>query len=138
MSATIPKSHEALLTEPVYVNLITLMPDGQPQATVVWCDYDGTHVLVNTSRGRQKEKNMRKRPKATILAVDPKNPYRYLEVRGQVEEITEEGALAHIDKLAQLYLNKSKYFGDVAPAEQKNQETRVICKIKPTKVRAIG
>jgi PPOX class probable F420-dependent enzyme len=114
------------------------MSDGQPQASVVWCNYDGTHVLVNTARGRQKEKNMRARPVATILALDPENPYRYLEVRGTVQVITEEGAVEHINQLAELYMNKPKFYGGVAPAELEGREVRVICKIKPTRVRSIG
>jgi hypothetical protein len=81
---------------------------------------------------------MRARPLATILTMDPKNPYRYLEVRGTVEEITEEGGIEHINQLAQLYANAQKYYGDVAPAEQEGQETRIICKIKPIRVVARG
>jgi PPOX class probable F420-dependent enzyme len=138
MADTIPESHTDLLGGPVYVTLATVMPDGRPQATVVWCNYDGEHVLVNTARGRQKEKNMSERPVATILAVDPGNPYRYLEVRGDVEEITEEGAMAHIDQLASLYKNVPKYYGGAAPAEREDQEIRVICRIKPVRVRAKG
>lgn len=138
MAETVPATHTDLLEEPVYVSLSTLMPDNQPQATVVWCDYDGTYALVNTARGRQKEQNMHQRPKATILAIDPDNPYRYLELRGTVEEITEKGAREHIDKLAQMYMNKPSYYGGVAPAEMEDQETRVLCKIKPTRVRAVG
>jgi PPOX class probable F420-dependent enzyme len=138
MSNVIPDSHKDLLEGPVFVVLSTLMPDNQPQSTVVWCSYDGTHVLTNTARGRQKEKNISERPKATVVAIDPENPYRYIEVRGVVEEITEEGAMDHINQLAQLYMNKEKYYGGVAPADQEGKEIRVICKIKPTKVNANG
>ena len=134
MSAVIPDSHKALLEEPVYITLATVMPNGQPQASVVWCSYDGEYVLVNTVRGRQKEKNMRERRMATILAVDPKDPYHFLEIRGVVEEITEKGGVDHINQLAQAYVNKSKYYGDYVPAERAQQEVRVICKIKPQKV----
>jgi PPOX class probable F420-dependent enzyme len=136
MDKNIPESHVDLLEGPVFVTLATIMPDGQPQATVVWCSYDDPYVLVNTARGRQKEKNMRERPMATVLAVDPDNPYRYLEVRGSVE-MTEAAALAHINELASLYMDKS-YYGGVAPAEQQDKEVRVICRIKPTRVRAVG
>lgn len=138
MSAQIPDSHVDLLTDPVYVTMITVMPDGQPQATVTWCDYDGRYVLVNTARGRQKERNLSQRPKATILAIDPENPYRYLEVRGRVAEATEEGAVESINSLAQKYRNKPTYYGGVAPAERANKETRVLFKIEPTHVNAIG
>ena len=114
------------------------MPDGQPQASVIWCDYDGQHVLVNTARGRQKERNLSDRPMATILAIDPQNPYRYLEVRGRVAEATEKGAVASINNLAQQYTNKPNYYGDVAPAEQAEKETRILFKIEPTHVNAFG
>jgi PPOX class probable F420-dependent enzyme len=138
MSARIPESHRDLLEGPIYAILATVMPDGQPQATVVWCSYDGSHVLINTRRGTQKEKNMRERPMATIIAIDPQNPYRYLEVRGSVDEITEEGALDHINQLAQLYANKPTYYGGVAPAEMEDKVVRVICKIRPKRVRTVG
>jgi PPOX class probable F420-dependent enzyme len=137
MTETIPKSHLDLLQGPVYITLATVMPDGQPQATVVWCSYDDPYVLVNTLRGRQKEINMRERPMATILAVDPGNPYRYLEVRGAVEEMTEEGAIDHINALARLYTDKP-YYGGVAPAEQEKTDVRLTCKIRPTHVRTVG
>jgi PPOX class probable F420-dependent enzyme len=138
MSMIIPDSHKELLEEPVCVVLTTVMPDGQPQSTVVWCSYDGTHIKVNTAVGRQKEQNMRKNPKVTVIAMDPENPYRYVEIRGTVEEITQEGAIDHANKLARLYANKDTYYGGVAPAEQQDKETRVVCKIKPTHVNTVS
>ena len=138
MSAMIPESHRDLLEEPVFVTLATVMPDGQPQCSVVWCSYDGEHVLINTTRGRQKAENMAERPKVTLLAIDPEDPYRYLEVRGKVIEMTEEGALEHIDALAKQYLNAPSYYGHAAPAENQEKETRVICKIEPTRARPFG
>jgi PPOX class probable F420-dependent enzyme len=137
-SSMIPDTHVDLLNGPVIVALGTLMPDGQPQITVVWCNYDGTHVKVNTVRGRQKEKNMSERPMATVLAVDPDNPYRYLEVRGKVEEITEQGAIDHINELARLYAGESTFYGPLVSADRKEKETRVICRIRPTHVTTLG
>lgn len=130
----IPDSHRDLLDNPVVVTLVTVMPDGQPQATPVWCSYDGTFVLVNSARGRAKDRNMRERPRVTVLAVDPANPYRYLEVRGVVEEVTEDGAVEHINQLAKKYRGKDQYYGGVTPAEMKDKETRVIYRIRPTRV----
>ncbi len=137
MSTKIPESHVDLLSAPVYVDVITVMPDGQPQASVVWCSYDGEHVLVNTAVGRQKEINLRERPMATVLSVDPNNPFRYIEVRGTVE-VTEEGALAHINELAKAYRGADSYYGGVQPAELAKKETRVVCKITPTHVNTVG
>ena len=105
MSATIPDSFRDLLDGPVYAALTTVMPDGQPQLTIVWCNYDGGHVLVNTIRGRQKEKNMLARPMVTLLALDPENSMRWIEVRGVVDEMTEEGGVEHITELVSRLLS---------------------------------
>ena len=63
--------------------LATLMPDGQPQVTPVWVDYDGRHVLINTAEGRQKDKNLQRDKRVALSILDPDNPYKYLEVRGR-------------------------------------------------------
>ncbi len=138
MSNVIPATHQDLVEKPLYATLATVMADGQPKLSLVWFSYDGQRIIVNTARGRMKEKNMSARPMATILIVDPQNPFRYLEIRGQVEEITEEGALDHIDQSAMRYVGQPKYYGGVAPAESAGQEIRVLCKIKPVKVIAFG
>lgn len=138
MADRIPESHVDLLNEPVYVNLATVMPDGQPQVTVVWASYDGEHVLINSTRSRQKTRNVERHPKVSVLAVDPDNPYHYMEIRGEVEEITEEGALDHINQLAHQYAGVDKYYGGVQPPERQNQETRVIYRIKPTQVNTVS
>lgn len=134
----IPASHHDLFNGPVVVSFVTIMPDGQPQATPVWCDFDGSHILINTAKGRQKDKNVRARPKVTVLAIDPQNPYRWVEVRGEVEDITEEGALESITKLAKLYTGKDSYYGGVTPAEMQEKETRVLLKIAPHRVLTSG
>jgi PPOX class probable F420-dependent enzyme len=138
MSTLIPDAYRDLLDGPVLVTLVTVLPDGQPHASPVWCNYDGTHVLLNTTRGRQKEKNMKARPQATVLAVDPTDPYRYLEIRGRIVEMSEEGGVEHISQLAHLYVGAERYYGGFAPVERQFQETRVICKLLPTKVVAHG
>ncbi len=132
MRVNIPDSHMDLLEGPVYVQLATHMPNGFIQVNPVWCSFDGTHVLVNSAKGRVKDKNMRANPKVTIHAGDSKNPYRWLEVRGTVEEITEQGADEHIDDLADLYLNQRPY-----PFRQEG-EIRVIYRIKPVRVQAFS
>ncbi len=134
MPIKIPDSHLDLIAGPVSVALTTVMPDGQPQTTVVWCNTDGTHVLINTMSRFQKAKNMRRNPKVTILGYRRDDPLRYIEVRGMVVEMTEEGAMAHLDELAELYTGKSPYFGEVLPVEWKEKETPVICKIQPTRI----
>jgi PPOX class probable F420-dependent enzyme len=108
------------------------MKDGSIQVNPVWCSYDGTHILINSAIGRVKDKNLRANPAITILAMDPANAYRWLEVRGIVDEITEEGADEHIDDLGELYLNQRPY-----PFREEG-EVRVIYKIKPLKVQAFA
>jgi PPOX class probable F420-dependent enzyme len=128
----IPDEYLDLFRKKAFAHLATLMPDGRPQVTPVWVDYDGTHVLVNSARGRQKDKNMRRNSAVALSIQDPDNPYRYLEVRGRVEEVTEEGADQHIDKMAKKYLGLDRY-----PYRQPG-EVRVIYKIKPERVTHMG
>jgi len=112
------------------------MPDGQPQMSIVWGDYDGQYVLINTTLERQKGKNMLANPKVSVLMIDPKNGARFLEVRGEVTEFTQEGAIAHANRQAQAYSNdvQQRFYGDIYPEEQQEKETRVIVKILPMKI----
>ncbi len=125
MPDTIPDKFRDLFQKPAFANLATLMPDGRPQVTPVWIDYDGKRLLVNTAKGRVKDRNMRRDPRVSLSILDPENPYRYLEVRGKVSEVTENGADAHIDKMAKKYLGKDKY------PFRKPGEVRVLFKITP-------
>ena len=109
----IPESHLDLIDGPYTVALTTVMPDGQPQTTPVWCNRRGEYIYINVMKGFRKEKNMRLCPKVSLLIYDPKNPLRNIEIRGCIVEMTEEGAIEHNDELTQLYLNKpdAKFFG---------------------------
>lgn len=130
--AAIPQDFRDLFTKKAFAHLATVMPDGSPQVTPVWCDFDGTHIRFNTAKGRVKDKNMRRAKKVALAIMDPDNPYRYLAVRGTVAEITEQGADAHIDQLAKKYLGKDKY-----PFRQPG-EVRLLYKIRPEKVSTMG
>ena len=133
--ATIPASHRDLVECPPIAALSTLGRDGYPQTSVVWCDFDGTYVRVNTMRGFAKERNMRRDPRVTVLSYDPHRPDRYLEVRGVVVEMTEEGAAAHLDELGSRYVGRPvRYFGEVVPADLAATEVPVLCRIMPTHV----
>jgi PPOX class probable F420-dependent enzyme len=134
MTVAIPVSHYDLLSQPVHGVLTTLMPDGQPQSSIVWVDYDGNHVLVNTTLERQKGRNMRANPRVTLLVIDPANSSRWIEIRGRVVSITPDGAEAHADQLTQRYTGKRHFYGDIYPVSQKYKETRVIVKIEPIKI----
>ena len=132
MAATIPEKYRDLFTKQAFAHLGTVMLDGSPQVTPVWVDYDGSHIRVNTVKGRVKDKNMRRNKNVALSIADPENPYRHLAVRGQVDEITEQGADAHIDSLAKKYLGKDKY------PFRRPGEVRVIHKIRPEKIAAMG
>lgn len=134
----IPASHLDLLQQPIVVVLATVMPGGQPQVNCVWCLYDGTHLRLFTWRGTQKERNLRQRPQATILVIDPQNPYRYLEIRGTVEEVTSDGAEALADQLTQRYVNQPTFFGHVESEEKRDHIKLVACRIRPTRVVTYG
>src|SRR5688500_1412555 len=111
MAVTIPDRIKDLLERPIVVTLATTMENNTPQATPVWFNWDGERIWINTARGRAKDDNMTERPNVSILSVDPDNPYRYLEVRGVVDEITEEGAVDHINLLSARYRNQPDYYG---------------------------
>ncbi|HEX8996424.1 MAG TPA: PPOX class F420-dependent oxidoreductase [Ktedonobacterales bacterium] len=132
MATIIPDTYRDLLEKPVIVSLATTLPDGSVTVTPVWRDFDGSHIRINTDARRLKYQNMVQRPTVTVLAVDPENPYRYLEVRGKVTHTSAEGASEHIDKLSQDYTNVQPY------PWHTDDEQRVICYIEPEKVIAHG
>jgi len=124
----IPDQYLDLFERPVSVSLATMLSDGTPQVQPVWCSFDGTHLLVNTEKGRQKYRNLSRRRRVTILAVDPANDSRWVEIRGEVIEETEKGADEHIDALTRRYLGVDKY-----PWNQPG-DVRVIFRIAPRRV----
>ncbi|MCS6924744.1 MAG: PPOX class F420-dependent oxidoreductase [Candidatus Binatia bacterium] len=132
MPAAIPEQYSDLLQKRAFAHLGTVMPDGSPQVTPVWFDYDGSYVRINSAKGRWKDKNMRRQPNVALAISDPDNPYRYLQIRGQVVEITEDGAEAHIDALAKKYLGQDRY-----PFRQPG-EVRVMYKIAIARVSTMG
>ena len=121
----IPDSHLDLFKKKAFAHLATLMPNGQPQVTPVWVDYDGRHVVINTAEGRQKDKNLQRDGRLALSIIDPDNPYRYLEVRGRIADRTRVGAEEHIDAMAKKYLGQDKY------PYRRPGEVRVIYKVQP-------
>jgi len=122
----IPASHRDLAQCPPVAAFTTVTRDGYPQTSVVWCDFDGQCVRVNTMRGFAKERNMRRNRRVTLLCYDPRQPLRYLEVRGMVAEMTEAGAAGHLDCLASKYAGQPvRFFGDAIPASFAETETPV-------------
>jgi PPOX class probable F420-dependent enzyme len=130
---TIPENFVDLLTgKKAFANLATVMKDGSAQVTPIWFDYTNGKIRVNTARGRVKARTLRPGALVALAILDPENPYRYLQVRGRVLNVTEEGADAHIDSLAKKYLGQDKY-----PFRQPG-EVRVKCEIEPTSAHGQG
>ncbi len=129
---SIPQTFQDLFQKKAFAHVATVMPDGSPQVTPIWCDFDGTHIWLNSAKGRVKDKNMRRDARVAVAIQDPDNPYRYMQVRGKVVEITEKGAEDHIDKMAKKYTGKDKY------QKPSPDQVRVIYKIKPEKVNTMG
>lgn len=131
--ASISENFLDLLTaKKAFANIATVMKDGSPQVTPVWFDYTDGKIRVNTARGRVKARTLRPGACVALAIADPDNPYRYLQVRGRVLNVTEQGADAHIESLAKKYLGQDKY-----PFRQPG-EVRVTCDIEPTSAQGMG
>lgn len=137
-SSEIPTSHRDLVDCPPIAAFTTVTPDGHPQTSVVWCDFDGECVRVTTIRGFAKERNMRRNPRVTLLCYDPRQPLRYLEIRGTVVEMIETGAVEHLDDLASKYAGRPiRYYGEAIPASFAETEIPILCRIRPTHITAL-
>ena len=123
-----------LLDGPTIAILSTFSMNGYPHATVVWFDYDDTYFRINTMKGFQKEKNMKKNPLINLLIYNPMDSLRSIEIRGEIVEMTELHALDHLNNLTLKYTGKSQYFGDCIPKHFEESEIPVLCKIKPLKI----
>ena len=124
--------HDLLTTKVAFAHLATIMPDGSPQVTPVWFDVSNGKIRVNTAKGRVKARNMAEGSRVALSILDPDNAYRYVQVRGQVTRVTEDGGVAHIDSLAKKYLGK-----DVYPWHNA-RDIRTIYEIEPVSVQTMG
>ena len=131
---SVPETHLDLLTDEkkAFLYLATLMLDGSPQVTPIWFNTEGEYILINSAKGRVKDRNMRLRPQVALCIQDPSNPYRYLQLRGKVVAVTTDGADAHIDALAFKYQGLAKY------PYRRPGEVRVRYKVRIEKVDAHG
>ena len=132
LGAMIPSTHADILEKKSFAHIATLMPDGSPQVTAVWVDVQNGKILINSAKGRLKDKNLERDRRVAVSATDPDNPYRSISIRGKVVEIRTDGADAHIDKMAKKYMGQDKY-----PFRQPG-EVRVIYVIEPEKVSVMG
>jgi PPOX class probable F420-dependent enzyme len=130
--AAIPESFIDLTQKKAFAQFATLMPDGSPHVSPVWFDYDGKDIIINSAKGRVKDRNVRRDPRVGIDIVDPDNAYRHLSIRGRVVDITEKGADEHIDKLAKKYMGLDKY------PKRSPGEVRVIYRIEPERSYTMG
>ena len=131
--AAIPQNYLDLLQQKkAFASLATVMPDGSPQVTPVWFDYKDGAIRVNTAKGRVKARNMTEGAAVALSIMDPDEPYRYVQVRGKVKRVTENGADDHIDSLAKKYLGKDKY------PWKRPGDVRVIYEIEPKAAQGMG
>ena len=132
MAETLDTWRDLVESKKTFAHIATLMPDGTPQSTPVWIDYKNGKVLVNSAKGRVKVRNLKAGSPVAISITDPDNPYRYVQIRGKVSRVTEEGASAHIDSLAKKYLGQDKY------PWSRPGEVRVTFEITPSAAHAMG
>jgi PPOX class probable F420-dependent enzyme len=125
-------TYRDILDKKAFAHLATVGRDGTPQVTPVWVDVDGIHVRFNTARGRVKERNLQRNPTVAMALQDPDNPYRYVQIRGRVVEMTEQGADAHIDALAKKYIGQDRY------PWRRPGEVRLLVKVLPERVQGMG
>ena len=132
-SIPVPESHLDLLTRPLTAVLTTLMPDGQPQSTLVWCIYDGECASVDFSRSSQKALNLKRDPRLTLFVVDTEHTSRYIEIRGMAE-LTEEGAAQHRNRVHLKYTGIPHDNGDENRPGMTENDRRVICRIRALRI----
>jgi PPOX class probable F420-dependent enzyme len=132
MAANLDAYRDLLTDKKAFAHLATIMPDGSPQVTPVWFDYVDGVIRVNSARGRVKDRNMKQGAAVALSILDPDDAYRYLQVRGKIRKVTEDGAVAHIDSLAKKYIDKDKY------PWSKPGDVRVTYEIEPVRVSGMG
>lgn len=138
MAVTIPDSHRDLLEKAVVVILSTVSSEGKPHAVAIWRRWDGEYIRMVSDPNNRKHKNILANPHVSVMALDPQNPLRFLEIGGVVERIETAGALEELDRLTQLYLGQPKYYGTVEPAELEPTFEGVMFMIKPTRLVKFG
>lgn len=128
----IPEKYADLLESNALVHIATIGPNGEPQNNPVWFGWDGQHVLISQTKGRQKFRNVQRNPRVALSIVDPTNPYRYLEIRGSVVRVDEDPDRAFINSMAKKYIGQ-----DVYPWHQPGDE-RVVLVIEPEHTTQMG
>ena len=138
MAVVIPDSYKDLLEKPIVVVLSTISAENKPYAVAVWRRWDGETIRITSDPNNRKHKNVLANPNVSVLALDPQNPYRFLEIGGVVESIETDGALDELNFHTLLYMGKPKYFGTLEPAENEATYKGIVFKIRPTRVVKYG
>ena len=131
MPIALPQPIKTVLADKAYGHVVTSNAEGQPRLTMVWMDVDGDEVLFNTAEGRRKVDDLRRDPRVTVSVQDPHNPQAYAVFYGKARTITQEGARAHIDKLAKRFLGIDKYPGPPT-------ETRLLIRISVDRIGGVA
>ncbi len=129
---TIPESHNDMLNKSVFWHIATTGPSGQLQSSPVWGGWDGEHFTFSLTKGRQKFRNLQANTNIAISGTDPENPYRYLEMRGEVVRVDEDPDKTFINSMAKKYMDADEY-----PYHQPGDE-RVVMVVKPSKTSQMG
>ena len=128
----IPENYQDLLESTALAHVATIGPGGEPQNNPVWFDWDGEHVKFSQTKARQKFRNLNRNPRIAFSIVVPENPYRYLEVRGEVARVEEDPDLNFISAMAKKYIGVDRY-----PYHQPGDE-RVVIFVKPRHTTQMG
>ena len=131
-SSRIPEGYEDLLETTALVHVATIGPDGEPQNNPVWFDWDGEHVKFSQTKTRQKYRNVSRDPRLALSIVDPENPYRYIEIRGEVTKVEEDPDNEFINAMANKYLGLDEY-----PYHQPGDE-RIVVYVEPEHTTQMG
>lgn len=130
--AEIPEGYRDLLESTALVHVATLGPDGEPQNNPVWFGWDGENIQISQTKTRQKYRNLHREPRLALSIVDPENPYRYLEIRGEVDRIEEDPDNDFINAMAKKYMGRDEY-----PFHQPGDE-RVVVHVTPRHTTQMG
>ena len=115
-----------------FAHLATIGPDGRPHTSPVWFDWDGTHIKVSLTTARQKYRNMKRDKRVSLSILDPEDPYRYLEIRGELEGIDPDPDIDFISRMAKKYIGKDRY------PWHRTGDVRVVMKIRPVRASGMG
>ena len=129
---TVPEKFRDILDGKGFAHWATIGPDGEPQVNPVWFDFDGEQIIISQTKTRQKLHNVKRDPRVSVSILDPENPYRYIELRGEVVDITDDKDNAFINSMAKKYLDK-----DVYEWAQPGDE-RVVVRIQPKHTTTMG